>query len=89
MATMSRGLRARARAAVTFCWFPPESSPTGWSGPADMMDNVRVSGAAAAALVWGRRKPAIRASQSVIVMVLFSATPRSGTKPSACRSSGR
>ena len=46
------------------------------------MDSRRASGAAAAARADGRRNPTTRASQSVMVMVAFSATP------SAARSDG-
>jgi hypothetical protein len=88
MATMSRGSRARARATVTFCWFPPDNSPEIWPRPAETIDSRRASGAAAAARADGRRNPAIRASQSVMVMVAFSATLSAATNPSAWRSSG-
>ena len=88
IATISRGLRAIERATVTFCWLPPDSSPTGWSRPADTIDRVRASGAIAADLARGRSQPSRRASQSTIDIVPFSATPSSATKPSAWRSSG-
>ena len=46
MATISTGSLARARATVTFCWLPPDSSRTGWPSPADTRDSRRASGAA-------------------------------------------
>ena len=40
IATISLGSRASARATVTFCWLPPDSSPTGWSRPAETSDSA-------------------------------------------------
>ena len=88
IATMSDGSCARVRATVTFCWLPPDSSPTGWPGPDDTSESRAVSGAAAATRRAGLSNPNRSASRLVIVIVTFSATPRWATKPSARRSSG-
>jgi hypothetical protein len=87
MATISTGSLASARATVTFCWLPPDSSRTGWPSPADTRDSRRASGAARASRRLGPTKPK-RAIRSVIVIEMFSAVPSSGTNPSACWSSG-
>ena len=87
MATISAGSLASARATVTFCWLPPDSSRTGWPSPADTSESRRASGAARSSRRFGLTKPH-RASRSVIVIAMFSAAPSSGTNPSACRSSG-
>ena len=84
---MSDGWCASARATVTFCWLPPDSSLTGWPGPDDTRDSARPNGAAAAARR-ARSQHAEPASCLVMVIVMFSATPSSATKPSARRSSG-
>ena len=88
IATISDGSWARVRATVTFCWLPPDSSPTGWPGPDDTSASLRVSGAAAVTRRAGLSNPKRSASRFVIVMVTFSATPRWETKPSRWRSSG-
>ena len=88
IATMSDGWCASVRATVTFCWLPPDSSATGWPGPDDTSESREVNGAAATALRRGESTPNRPDSSLVMVIVVFSATPRCATNPSARRSSG-
>ena len=45
IATIRPGSWASVRATVTFCWLPPDSSRTGWPGPAETSDSAEVIGA--------------------------------------------
>src|SRR5581483_997166 len=88
LTTTSRpGRDASARPTTTFCWFPPLSSATGWSGPLETTWSRSLSALAASCRRAAETTPK-RESRWRIESVRFSSTPSVGTKPRACRSSG-
>ena len=87
MSTSTRGSLESARPITTFCWLPPESVAAGSCGPPVLMSRRPIRPFAIL-----RRRPGLIApkwpSWRAIGSVRFSATARSGTMPSFCRSCG-
>ena len=78
----------RQRASSTFCWLPPESSPTGWSGLDALMfrRSMKVSTSLSAA---ARDTTPRFDSRGSAAATMFSRIESPGKMPSALRSSGR
>lgn len=83
----TRGSRQSQRARSTFCWLPPESSPTFCSG-LDALIRSRFMKISTTRSCRARETIPARESRGSAASTMFSRTERPGTIPSALRSSG-